>query len=71
MNSDEIELLKFQNKYLSETLLLIVQDLTRAGMSEYQPDHIELLELSKWAYGVFEMLGVDKSKLEIYTEEIL
>lgn len=70
MTSDEIELLKFQNKYLAETLLLVVQDLTRASMSEYQPDYFELLELSKWAYGVFEMLGIDKTKLEIYTQEV-
>ena len=71
MNTDEIELLQFQNKYLAETLLLLVQDLARAGMCEYQPDYVELLDMSNWAYGVFDMLCIDKTKLEIYTEEIL
>lgn len=71
MHPDEIQLLQLQNKYLAETLLLVVQDLARAAMSEYQPDYDELLALSKWAYGIMDHVGVDKSKLEIYTEEIL
>ena len=70
MTQDEIELIKLQNKYLAETVLLLAQDLTRAGMSEYQPDHVEMLDLGNWAYGLLENCGVDLSTLEIYTEEV-
>ena len=68
--NDELELLKFQNKYLAETVLLMVQDLTRAGMAEYQPDPTEMLDLANWAYGLLEKVGVDFSKLEVYTEDV-
>lgn len=66
----EKELLKLHNKYLAETVLLMAQDLTRVGMSEYQPDYAEFLELAKWSYGILNHLGVDFSELETYTEII-
>lgn len=67
---DEVELLRFQNKYLAETVLLMVQDLTRAGMAEFDPPHSEMLDLANWAYGLLEKVGVDFSKLEVYQEEV-
>lgn len=70
MSQDEVELIKLQNKYLAETVLLLAQDLTRAGMSEYQPDYSEMLALGNWAYGLLENCGIDLSTLEIYTEEV-
>lgn len=71
MNSCELELLRYQNKYLKEALLLIVQDLARAGMSNYTPNNEEFLSLAKWGYGLFNELGLDLKDIEIYTEEVL
>lgn len=59
MTSDEIELLKLQNQYLEETLRLLICELTRAGMAEYTPSHVEMLELGNWAFGLFPLLGLD------------
>lgn len=57
---------EFQVRYLAEALDKIVKDLVRAGMSEYQPDHSEMIELGSWGIGIIEMLNV---KVEYTLEE--
>lgn len=64
------ELKDLQIKYLAETVLLMSQDLTRAGMSEYTPSHVELLDLARWSYGLLEKLEIDFSTLDVYSEEV-
>ena len=68
--SAEMELKDLQIKYLVETVLLMSQDLTRAGMSEYTPSHAEMINLGRWSYGLLEKLEIDLSTLEVYSEEV-
>lgn len=67
---DELEILRFQNKYLAETVMLMVNEMTRVGMSEFQPDYSEFLHLANWGYELLEKVGIDFSKIETYDRQV-
>ena len=60
MHPDEIELLKLQRDCLEEAIRKIAPELVRAGMSEYNPTHAEMLEMGKWALGLLDLLGLNE-----------
>jgi len=59
MHPDEIELLKLQNENMETALRMLLGEMARTGMSDYNPNPTECLELSKWVYGLLELLGLN------------
>jgi len=53
----ELEMLQeTQLDYFRQGLTSVALELVRAGMSEYTPSHLEMLEMGKWALGLVKLL---------------
>uniref|UniRef100_A0AAU6VY03 Uncharacterized protein n=2 Tax=unclassified bacterial viruses TaxID=12333 RepID=A0AAU6VY03_9VIRU len=63
INLDYVKLLELQVDALARAVLNTSRDLVRAGMSEYNPEHSEMIEMGSWGLGLFEVLGIDTSKV--------
>lgn len=68
MKSEELLLAEHRVRYLSEALHKIASDLVQAGMSEYQPKSVEMLEMGSWGLGLFDILGIET--VEYTPEEV-
>lgn len=60
---DYVKLLELQVDALSRAVMDIGSDLVQAGMSEYNPSNIEMIQMGAWALGLFDVLGIDTTKV--------
>lgn len=57
-NDVEIEFLRFQVENLTKGINMICNELVQAGMSEYNPPHVEMIAMGQWGLGLPDALGV-------------
>lgn len=69
MDSDYVKLLELQVDALSRALLNTSRDLVRAGMSEYNPEYSEMIEMGQWCLNLFEVLGIDTTTVTDWQNE--
>lgn len=69
INPDYVKLLELQVDALSRAVINMGSDLVQAGMAEYNPTHSEMLAMGAWAMGLFEVLGIDTTKVTDWQAE--